>query len=100
MHSFTNFISKTDLSQFGGLREDAEENFAISADRKVEALAKFFTSTQPQTHSYLFLKFIHPNLHSIVFEMSLKHKKALFLKCIYKITKTSKICMAEESHRN
>ena len=51
LHSFTNFISKTDLIQFGGLREDAEENFAISAG-VAEALAKFFTSTQPQTYTH------------------------------------------------
>ncbi len=42
---FQILISKTDLCKFGGLWEDAEENFAISADRQVEALAKFFTST-------------------------------------------------------
>ena len=56
------------FSGFGGLWEDAEENFAISADRQVEALAKFFTRPQPQTYT------------SFVFEMPLKHKKALFLK--------------------
>ena len=49
------------------MREDAEENFAISAG-VAEALAKFFTRPQPQTYT------------SFVFEMPLKHKKALFLK--------------------
>ena len=57
------------FSGFGGLWEDAEENFAISADRQVEALAKFFTSTQPQTYTQLFLKSYHPSLHSIIFQI-------------------------------
>ena len=60
-------ISKTVFSGFGGLWEDAEENFAISAG-VAEALAKFFTRPQPQTHTHN------------VFEMPLKHKKALVLK--------------------
>ena len=56
------------FSGFGGLREDAEENFAISADRQVEALAKFFTST------------LAANAFLFVFETPLKPQKALFLK--------------------
>ena len=53
------------LGQFGGLWEDAEENFAISAG-VAEALAKFFTRPQPQTYT------------GFVFEMPSNTKKLCF----------------------
>lgn len=81
LHSFTNFISKTDLCKFGGLWEDAEENFAISADSQVESLSKIFHEYAGrkrilicfwnafiQTYTYMFLKLTNQISTHFVFE--------------------------------
>ena len=55
-------ISKTDLCKFGGLWEDAEENFAISADSQVESLSKIFHEYAGRKHkTALFLKLTNQN---------------------------------------
>ena len=73
------------------------------------SLSKIFHEYAGRKHILaLFLKYIHPDLHSIVFKISLKHKKALFLKLtnqnntqlFLKWTKntTSKLCSDFKSY--